>query len=93
VSGNVTGRARAALWQMPPRYRKSDRVPARERLDVAQWLEAVLPDTGAIAPVRCLPFTDGWQVTLCVPAATGPDAVAVSDDSGQQPDRMGVERG
>jgi len=81
VSGTATSDAGAPVWQVRLRYVKGDGVPARERLDVAQWLEAVLPDSGAVlAPVRSLPFTDGWQVTLCVLAANGADAVAVAGD-------------
>jgi hypothetical protein len=68
------------VWRVRLRYVKRDGVPARERLDVAQWLEAVLPASGAVAPVRSLPFTDGWQVTLHLAASSGPEAVAAAGD-------------
>ncbi len=61
------------------RYVKRDGVPVRERLDTSRWLEAVLPDSGALAPVRSMPFTDGWQVTLHVHAVTRPDAAATAE--------------
>jgi len=67
------------VWQVRLRYRKDDGLHPRERLATARWLDDALPGTGALTPVTSLPLASGWNVTLHVHAATGPDAAAAAE--------------
>lgn len=47
-------------------------------LEIASWVEAVLPDVGGVPPLSVLPMSDGVIVALHVQAPSAPQAIARS---------------